>query len=499
MSKEVVVEENDKELIKKAILKIQDGIGKNSISCEAVFSASKKILKQDVMCADVLPFNIWAYSAFGMPCVGGQFFSSNNRMEYILMKQLVADNDNHFYVLTKEECLDFVSKRFYQVLKDEFDLYLKRYIRDYKSCKETNFPENTDRMFNSFAERIATFETLHKNTSYKEEFVQYMLQNHVIKADVSHWDRNQREKYPVFFNRRLESFLSQIDCMHLLNGVGLDHSHIIFMNERGGYEVENEGEDVDEWRRRLRINMICPVAVGSGITLLNGDSHTVVLGVIVLMTVMFIVLTNYHYNRCAFGPVYDKYVKKDEGISFSMKVELSWQEDEKESLKTGSRILLDNLNDLCKEPEKPSDRGPVEKLLIEKTGWTNKEDMIKAGWVSKAVMEELNGINKAKKELAAMFDNKERYEIFVGVRCDQYLEPYLKYLNSKEGPLTPEEETRFKETFGKVRRILEEKKESIQHNKDVLREIEFSVTEKEIDSYLKANELEQVAVKRGVN
>ena len=68
--------------------------------------------------------------------------------------------------------------------------------------------------------------------------------------------------------------------------------------------------------------------------------------------------------------------------------------------------------------------------------------------------------------------------------CLRFVQPYLNYIIGMAGNMTAAEAGRFHDIFAKISRIVAEKARELSERQVSLREIEFSVLEKELDGIL---------------
>lgn len=381
----------------------------------------------------------------------------------------LSDYNNHNGEISSEEKrLDSTIKCFYQDLKDEFNMYLEQYIKNYVSYKATNFPEGTDRMFNSFASKIMSFEEchsvelIHKNVyykDYKEDFIHYLLQNHIIKTNTVLWDKNQRQKYPIFFNRRLKCFLSQIGCTHLLNELDTNYSRIVFVNDHGGYDVESsEGGDISLWGAEFLMGMFAPVfaSVAFIVFLFRNYLSVIILGSICLV-IWSVVSSDRYYKRYLFGEVYYKYMN----------------ENSAEKIEQGDNAYKISSNSISEDEILPTTNSDIDGLL-------SQAECVLMRSCSSGLYNVLLEIRKNKKILKKTFKSHSQYELFIQTRLYQYIEPYLNFIIDKNGEIDAEHTDRFLKTFQNLNEILETKIQKIHKERDLTKDIEFNVIEKEI-------------------
>lgn len=394
----------------------------------------------------------------------------NNLHGYRCREVDCFDYSNHNGEISSgEEWLDSTIKWFYQDLKNEFNMYLEQYIKDYASYKATNFPEAIDRMFNSFASRIMifelrhSFEPIHKNVHYKENFIHYLLQNHIIKTNTIPWDMNQRQKYPIFFNRRLKSFLSQIGCAHLLNELNTDHSRITFVNDHGGYGVESIGGDTYLWTARFLVNMFATIfgsaaLIGFSFDYLNAVTCLGIIGLIIWSVVSI----NHYYRHSLFGEVYSKYMN----------------ENLAEKIEQGDNAYKISSNSISEDEILPTTNSDIDGLL-------SQAECVLMSSCSSGLYNVLLEIKINKKILKKTFKSHSQYELFIQTRLYQYIEPYLNFIIDKNGKIDAEHTDRFLKSFQNLNELLETKIQKIHKEEDLIKDIEFNVIEKEIKKVLK--------------
>ena len=141
-------------------------------------------------------------------------------------------------------------------------------------------------------------------------------------------------------------------------------------------------------------------------------------------------------------------------------------------------------------PEPPKESVPV---LKENNDDSLTQLIIKSrnllGEEYKDIRKVLKELEEQKNLLEKSFKDKEKLNLFLKIRCEQYVNPYLIWIIDKKGKLENSELARFEKVFSNIALILKAKREEIERNEKEKKYVEFDVIEKEIENYIKEEKI----------
>ena len=101
----------------------------------------------------------------------------------------------------------------------------------------------------------------------------------------------------------------------------------------------------------------------------------------------------------------------------------------------------------------------------------------------------LSEIRINKEKLSKLYVSKEKYEMFILLRVDSYIDPFLKYIKKKDGKLEEENVKRMYDVFMKINTIIVSKINELEKRNKENYETEFNVIENEVERYIKENNI----------